>query len=163
MEQTANSVKGIYILLFILTLTTAALWTGMSMVYAALGMSALVVTGFVFGFIVFVWCLNTWEKPDLGAFINQKETIIGLNATCDKQQVTLSRMLAHENDQSRLIDDMMKVLSMEDSEVSYASFPDQLTDARRVVARMKASIVAVRKVDAPKPTEYWRQKVREQS
>ena len=142
MEQTINAVKGSYILLFIIASAIAFMWVALAGIYAVYGTVGLVLTCAACGVTIFAYCLKTYERFDLIAFKSQKNTIAGLNDTCTRQQKTLNKMLAHETDQGRLIGDMMLTLSMDEEENWY----EQLAEARKIAARMKASIVAVRKV-----------------
>ena len=142
MEQTINTFKGVYVLLFVIAAGIAVMWVAMVGIYTMHGLAGLVITGIVLGSGIFIYCLNTYDRFDLSTLKSQRETIIDLNATYDQLQLTLGKMIVHENKQGDLISQMMKVLSMDNEKDYY----DQLSDARCIVARMKARIVNVRKV-----------------
>ena len=134
-EKTFNSLKGGYVLLFATAAVISAMWAVMSMIYAMFGLTGLVVICIPLSSVLFIYCLKTYNGFDISKFLNQKAQINNLNKNINK-------MLAHENDQGQLISDMMKVLSMDSNMI----WDDQLADARKVAARMKARIVAVKKV-----------------
>lgn len=134
-EQTVNSLKGTYILLFTVAATLAAMWAGLSAIYAIFGLTGLVIICTPVSFGLFIYCLKTYRGFDISKFLNQKGQINNLNKNINK-------LLTHEDDQSQLINDMMRVLSMDSDKI----WDDQLSDARKVAARMKARILSVRKV-----------------
>ena len=134
-EQTVNSLKATYVLLFALAATLAGMWAVMTAIYAMSGLTGLVLICIPISFGLFIYCVKTYNGFSISKFLNQKGQINNLNKNINK-------MLSHENDQTLLINDMMRVLSMDSDKI----WDDQLADARKVAARMKARIVAVRKV-----------------
>ena len=141
-ERTINSTKGLYIVLFVIAAGIAAMWSGLAMIYAVFGLTGLVITCIGLSSVIFIYCAKTYEGFDVAKFFNQRDAIANLDDTVARVEATVGKMIAHENDQDRLIHDLMLVLSMDREE----NWSNQLSDARKIAARMKASILAVKKI-----------------